>query len=87
MFIYLDLGAGDEASGEEGASKQTVAESALQDILENHRDAIFDIDAVLSLLDEPGPYHTVFLQECELMNALIETMLATLRRTRSRLQG
>ena len=74
----LDLGAGDEASGEEGASKQTVAESALQDILENHRDAIFDIDAVLSLLDEPGPYHTVFLQECELMNALIETMLATL---------
>merc|ERR1711934_1337127 len=55
-----------------------VAESALQDILENHRDAIFDIDAVLSLLDEPGPYHTVFLQECELMNALIETMLATL---------
>ena len=74
----LDLGAGDEASGEEGASKQTVAESALQDILENHRDAVFDIDAVLSLLDEPGPYHTVFLQECELMNALIETMLATL---------
>merc|ERR1712072_592413 len=55
----LDLGAGDEASGEEGASKQTVAESALQDILENHRDALFDIDAVLSLLDEPGPYHTV----------------------------
>ena len=74
----LDLGSGDEVGGEEGASKQTVAESALQDILENHRDAIFDIDAVLSLLDEPGPYHTVFLQECELMNALIETMLATL---------
>ena len=74
----LDLGAGDENTGEEGASKQTVAESALQDILENHRDAIFDIDAVLSLLDEPGPYHTVFLQECELMNSLIETMLATL---------
>merc|ERR1712072_1533764 len=71
-------GAGDEASGEEGASKQTVAESALQDILENHRDAIFDIDAVLTLLDEPGPYRTVFLQECELMNELIACMLATL---------
>ena len=64
--------------GEEGASKQTVAESALQDILENHRDALFDIDAVLSLLDEPGAVPYVFLQECELMNALIETMLATL---------
>ena len=63
---------------EEGDSKQTVAEGQLQDILENHRDAQFDIDAILSLLDEPGPYHTVFLQECELMNGLIQVMLATL---------
>jgi len=43
-----------------------------------HRDALFDIDAVLTLLDEPGPYHTVFLQECELMNELISVMIATL---------
>ena len=74
----LDLGAGSAEGAEEGDSKQTVAEGQLQDILENHRDAQFDIDAVLSLLDEPGPYHTVFLQECELMNGLIQVMLATL---------
>ena len=39
---------------------------------------LFDIDAVLSLLDEPAHTIPVFLQECELMNALIETMIATL---------
>ena len=49
-----------------------------QDILEQHRDATFDVENVLSLLDEPGPYHTVFLQECELMNALVLKMISSL---------
>ncbi|KAH8076432.1 dynein light chain binding protein [Aureococcus anophagefferens] len=77
-LAIIDLSPSASGGGEEGSSEQNVAEAMLQDILEQHRDATFDVENVLSLLDEPGPYHTVFLQECELMNALVLKMISSL---------
>ena len=75
----LDLSPQDVMTGEGGTSSQNAAEAALQDILEMFRDQKFDIEGIASTIDDMGPYQNVFLQECERLNVLLDTMTRTLQ--------
>ncbi|KAJ1444701.1 dynein heavy chain and region D6 of dynein motor-domain-containing protein [Pelagophyceae sp. CCMP2097] len=74
----LDLAPGGFGGSNKASSAQNVAEGVLQDILEQLREAPFDIDSILSLLDDSGPFKNAFLHECELMNGLLQRILKTL---------
>jgi len=74
----LDLAPGGGSGPTEASSAQNVAEGVLQDMLEQLREFPFDMDSISALLDDPGPFQNVFLQECELMNGLLFTILRSL---------
>lgn len=66
----------------DGSTSLNAADAVLQDILETYSGNLppFDIDAIRRLCDEqPGPYSTSFLQECQLMNRLIIEMVDSLK--------
>ncbi|KDO33137.1 hypothetical protein SPRG_01949 [Saprolegnia parasitica CBS 223.65] len=56
---------------------QSIAEGILQDVLETYRELRLDVSDVLTGGDL-SPYQTVFVQECERMNVLLEHMTKTL---------
>merc|ERR1711998_99410 len=68
----LALSPQETVAGEGGQSSQNAAEAALQDILEMFRDQKFDIESIVSSIDEMGPYQNVFVQECERLNVLLD---------------
>jgi dynein heavy chain len=89
MTCILELSAGtggggggggddDAGGGGEANSPQNAAEAALQDVLEQFRDQVFNLDDITGLLDEVGPYQNVFLQECERLNTLLAVMTQSL---------
>lgn len=68
-------------AGEDCAHAVHVAEAVLQDILEQHAEtSTFNIDSIRNLCDEqPGPFSTTFIQECELMNRLVREIVESLK--------
>jgi dynein heavy chain len=75
----MELGAtSDAGAGNEGQSMQSVAEQALQEILETYRDVVFDHESIVGNCDDIGPFQNVVLQECERMNFLIGEMSRSL---------
>lgn len=69
-------GAGEDSAQQ---SPQTVAENALNDILDRFGDKLFDLDDIISSIDDMGPYQNVFLQECEGINFLLQEIVRSLR--------
>jgi len=47
-------------------------------ILCRYREKRFDMDNIRGLIDDPGPFQIVYLQECEAMNALVGEMARSL---------
>lgn len=82
-----DLQPKDAGSGDAGQSVQHVAGSRMQDLLEEYRECAFDIGNIRGLMDEPGPFQTVYVQECEAMNALTDEMGRTLAELELGLKG
>jgi len=72
---------GDDSDGGGGASgPQHLAENMLNDILERVEDVSFDINEVLSMLnEEKTPFQNVFLQEIAQMQALVVEMVNSLK--------
>ena len=69
----------EEGEGTEGESPQDVAQNALTEILDAFGDKTFDVTDVRRMLDDPGPFHNVFLQECEACNTLLAEIGRSLR--------
>jgi dynein heavy chain len=68
-----------EEGGAEGESTQDVAQNVLQEILDAFGDKSFDVLDVRRMLDEVGPFHNVFLQECAACNTLLAEISRSLR--------
>ena len=69
---------GDDGEDSTPSNPQNIADAIVQDIQENFREVNFDIDDILSNIDEAGPFQNVFLQECEAMNLLVKHIRTTL---------
>ena len=66
------------ASGDGAQAMQHVAAGLMQDLLEEYRDKSFDMGSIRGMIDDPGPFQTVYLQECEAMNVLVREMARSL---------
>jgi dynein heavy chain, axonemal len=88
MLQLLDARAGssssssgdDDGEAEEKQSPLAHAEQLCGEILDEVRDIKFAVDDISHSMsdEERGPYQNVFLQECEMMNQLVKTMVRTL---------
>lgn len=69
------------AVGEDAFNPVNVAEAVLQEILEQYSEApTFHVDGIRNLCDDhPGPFSTCFIQECELINRLIQEKIKSLK--------
>jgi len=84
----LDLGSGGaglSSSAFGGGERESAAEAVLQDVLEQVSDEeLFDVEKLRQSLAEDqqslggGPFQVVFLQECELVNALVVEIRSSL---------
>ena len=69
------------ASSEGGGdtnSAQQVAESLIQDIQDNFGQTNFDLENIITSVEEMGPFQNVVVQECDRMNLLIAEMTRSL---------
>lgn len=87
FMVIQELQPADSSGGEGAQSIQHVAGAIMQDLLEEYRDWSIDVENVRSLMDEPGPYQTVFLQECEAMNGLVQEIVRSLAELELGIQG
>jgi dynein heavy chain len=76
-ILELSASTDDAASGDVQSSEQ-VAEAIIQDVVEILRDARFDVDAIISNVEEVGPFQNVILQECDRMNLLTGEIVRSL---------
>ena len=76
-ILELSASSGD-GTGVEGSDSQQIAESMIQDVMENLRDVKFDVEAIANSLDDIGPFQNVVLQECERMNSLVGEIVRSL---------
>lgn len=76
-ILELSASSGD-GSGTEGSDSQQIAETMIQDVLDNLRDVKFDVEAISNSLDDIGPFQNVVLQECERMNNLVFEIVRSL---------
>jgi dynein heavy chain len=67
-----------DTSANNADSQQQIVETMIQDILEQFRDIKFDIDSLVTSMDDVGPFQNVVLQECERMNYLIIEIISSL---------
>lgn len=71
-----------EMDGEESNSMidsmHTKVESLMQDITEMLRDVKYDIDGMVSNIEEIGPFQNILLQECDRMNRLVTVILKSI---------
>lgn len=61
--------------------------SFCQDLLDDYADSMFDIEEMRRSLDAPGPFQTVFLQECESMNKLTAEIVRTVEELELGIKG
>lgn len=76
-ILELSQSASDGGGGDAQSSQQ-VAETVIQDVLEAVRDTKFEIESIVSSVDEVGPFQNIVLQECERMNALLGEIVRSL---------
>jgi len=74
----MELQPRDAGSSEGAMSPEQVAETALQDILDRFAEKKFDVDDLMRSLEDQGPYQNVFIQEMDVMNALLDEILRSL---------
>jgi len=77
-ILELSASSGDGGGGGDVQSSQQVAETVIQDVLEQLRDTKFDIDGIVSSVEEIGPFQNVVLQECDRMNVLLAEITRSL---------
>jgi dynein heavy chain len=79
------------AAGSDGEGLEGILHSVgsmCQELLEEYRDAAFDIDEIRRLMDEElGPFQTVFLTECVAMNKLTSEIVRTVHELEMGLKG
>jgi dynein heavy chain len=66
-------------SGEGVATPQQIAEGIAQTLLEQFGEKMFDTEDLIRGLEEQGPYQNVFIQEMDVMNALLAEMKRTIK--------
>jgi dynein heavy chain len=78
LCLILDLSASSGGDGGENQNSQQVAETLIQDIMDQLRDTKFDLDTIATSVEEVGPFQNVILQECDRMNLLVQEIIRTL---------
>jgi dynein heavy chain len=78
LRVILELSASSADGGGDATSAQQVAESLIQDINDGFGQTWFDLDNVISSVEEVGPFQNIVLQECDRMNLLVGEMSRTL---------
>jgi len=68
-----------EAGSTEDVSPHQTAATVANELLEKFGDKIFDVDDLIRNLDEQGPYQNVFIQEMDVMNAVLTEIRRSLK--------
>ena len=81
MFkTLLELQPREAGGSAEGAmSPQQIAEQKAADMLDKYGEKMFDTEDLIRGLDEQGPYQNVFIQEMDVMNALLTEMKRSIK--------
>merc|ERR1711988_48038 len=78
LKVILELSASSSEGGGDTTSAQQVAESLIQDIHDGFGSTNFDLENIITSVEEMGPFQNVVVQECDRMNLLIAEMTRSL---------
>jgi dynein heavy chain len=78
LKVILELSAASSEGGGDATSAQQVAESLIQDIQDGFGQTNFDLENIITSVEQMGPFQNVVVQECDRMNLLIVEMTRSL---------
>jgi len=80
LFATLvDLQPKSAGTGEGALSPLDVAQQQLAEIMDKFAEKHFDVEDIMRGIDEVGPYQNVFLQECDMIQVLLQEMVRSLK--------